>query len=131
MNKYQLQEHSEYKQLIENSNNIEDIFLVDIILECGDSYIDYLLPNIDREIPINNEGIINFIKIPLITKKFKDHLEVIKYIKDVGRTDYFFLYSYLDGVLQYKTLDIYQNVNGLEIHVKHKLRDKKLDSLLE
>ena len=131
MTREQYREHSDYLKVIKNSDDTEDPHLLDIICECCPDYIDIILDSLEQLIPVNKEGIIIYLPISICRKTFDSHLETIEFIKEIGRTNYLFLYSYLNGVITYTTFDIYENILGLSNLVREKIRDKSIDSLLD
>lgn len=130
---YDFKSHSDYQLLVSNID-FEDPLLLRLIKETHED-IDITINsnrvcNNNIEIPIfKNDVKLNISKeIESIT--FNDIEDVILFIKSSSLSNYFFIYSYKNLVLEYCLLDLTHVVRGSLYEYKlSKIRDYKLNRL--
>jgi len=121
--------NKDYIQIIENSG-CEDENLMELIMDVN-FHLDYQMDKSEFKVPIIKNGDITKLKISPEFEKFDNLDEVKSFIIEKSKYNYFFTYSFKNLELGYATLDVSKyKVNGLVEQRKRKLRNKKIEQIL-
>ena len=117
---YNFRQNSDYLLLINNALGREDVGLLKLIKNVHFD-ISYVLRHKDDRIPVLKNGNVCSIKVDLQKKEFEDVDSAIEYIKEISKTNYLFIYSYVDITLTFSILPLTENINGLKDYKRDRL----------